>query len=73
MSWVQGIGKWLTVRSGPRVRRSAEVWRGCACFSGEAMSRLKLWKASQPLEEAVQGLGQGWGSTGRVATAVVLG
>jgi hypothetical protein len=41
---------------------AAEVRRGCARFSGEAMSRLKLGKASQPLGEAVQGLGRGWGS-----------
>jgi hypothetical protein len=42
------------------------------------MSRLKLGKASQPLREAVQGLGQGWGSTGRAghggrARAVMAG
>jgi hypothetical protein len=56
----------------------AKVQRGCACFSGEAMSRLKLGKASQPLREAVQGLGRGWGSTRRAghgdrAWAVVAG
>jgi hypothetical protein len=45
----------------------AEVQRGRARFSGEAMSRLDLGKASQPLGEAVQGLGRGWGSTGRAS------
>jgi hypothetical protein len=29
------------------------------------MPRLKLGKASQPFGEAVQGLGRGWGSSGR--------
>jgi hypothetical protein len=29
------------------------------------MPRLKLVEASQPLREAVQGLGRGWGSTGK--------
>jgi hypothetical protein len=58
--------------------RVAEIWRGCARFSGEAMPRLKLGKASQPLGEAVQGLGHGWGSTGRAghsgrARAVMAG
>jgi hypothetical protein len=33
--------------------RAAEVRRGCARFSGEAMSRLKLGKASQYLGEAI--------------------
>jgi hypothetical protein len=42
------------------------------------MSRLKLGKSSQPLGEAVQGLGRGWGSTGRAghggrARAVMAG
>jgi hypothetical protein len=33
--------------------RATEVRRGCARFSSEAGSRLKLGKASQPLGEAV--------------------
>jgi hypothetical protein len=42
------------------------------------MPRLKLGEASQPLREAVQGLGRGWGSTGKVgrdgrARAVMAG
>jgi hypothetical protein len=58
--------------------RSAEVRRCRARFSGEAMPRLKLGKASQPLGEAVQGLGRGWGSSGRAghggrAQAVMAG
>jgi hypothetical protein len=58
--------------------RAAEVRRGCARFNGEAESRLKLGKASQPLGEAIQGLRQGWGSTGKAghcgrARAVVAG
>jgi hypothetical protein len=55
--------------------RAAEVWRGCARCSGEVGSWLKLGKASQPLGEAFQGLGRGWGSTedaGR-ARAMVAG
>jgi hypothetical protein len=31
------------------------------------MSRLKLGEASQPLGEAVQGLGRGWELTGRAS------
>jgi hypothetical protein len=58
--------------------RVAKVRRGCARFSSEAMSRLKLGKASHPLGEAVQGLGRGWGSTGKAghddrARAVMAG
>jgi hypothetical protein len=42
------------------------------------MPRLKLGKASPPLEEAVHGLGRGWGLTGRAghggrARAVMAG
>jgi hypothetical protein len=42
------------------------------------MSWLKLGEASQPLGEAVQGLGRGWGSTERIghngrARAVMAG
>jgi hypothetical protein len=42
------------------------------------MPQLKLGKASQPLGEAVQGLGRGWGSTGKAghdgrARAVMAG
>jgi hypothetical protein len=44
-------------------RRATEVRRGWIRLSGEAMPRLKLGEASRLHEEAVQGLGRGWGST----------
>jgi hypothetical protein len=58
--------------------RAAEVRRGRARCSDGAGSRLKLGKASQPLGEAFQGLGRGWGSMkeagyGGRARAVVAG
>jgi hypothetical protein len=45
--------------------RVTEVRQGWSCFSGEAKPRLKLGEASQPVGEAVRGLGRGWGLLGR--------
>jgi hypothetical protein len=45
--------------------RVTEVRRGWSCFSGEAKPQLKLGEASQPLGEAVRGLGRSWGLSGR--------
>jgi hypothetical protein len=46
---------------------ATEVWRGRFCFSGEAMPRLKLWKALPIHGEAVQWLGRGLGLSGRAS------
>jgi hypothetical protein len=58
--------------------RATEVRRGRSYFSGEAMPRLKLGKASPLHGEAVQWLGRGLGSSGRAvhggfARAVMAG